>query len=43
LAATSCGLASCPMEGFDMRRMRKALRIPLRYSVPIVVSVGYPS
>ncbi|CAM9616606.1 unnamed protein product [Scytosiphon promiscuus] len=43
LAATSNGLASCPMEGFDMRRMRKALRIPPRYSVPIVVSLGYPS
>lgn len=43
LAATSHGLATCPMEGFDMRRMRKALRIPLRYSVPIVVCIGYPS
>lgn len=43
LAATSHGLASCPMEGFDMRRLRKELRIPLRYSVPIVVSIGYPS
>ncbi|CAM9593041.1 unnamed protein product [Ectocarpus fasciculatus] len=43
LAATSHGLATCPMEGFDMRRLRKALRIPLRYSVPIVVSIGYPS
>lgn len=26
-----------------MRRLRKALRIPLRYSVPIVVCIGYPS
>eukprot|EP00752_Nemacystus_decipiens_P012639 g11194.t1 len=43
LAATSHGLATCPMEGFDMRRMRRALRIPLRYSVPIVVCIGYPS
>ncbi|CAM9092527.1 unnamed protein product [Ascophyllum nodosum] len=43
LAATSCGVASCPMEGFDMRRLRRELGIPLRYSVPIVVSLGYPS
>lgn len=43
LAATSHGLASCPMEGFDMRRLRKALSIPLRYSIPIVVCIGYPS
>lgn len=43
LAATSHGLATCPMEGFDMRRLRKALRIPLRYSIPIVVCIGYPS
>ncbi|CAM9860003.1 unnamed protein product [Pylaiella littoralis] len=43
LAATSHGLATCPMEGFDMRRLRKALRIPVRYSVPIVVCIGYPS
>lgn len=43
LAATAQGLASCPMEGFDMRRLRKAFRLPLRYSVPIVVSIGYAS
>lgn len=43
LAATAHGLASCPMEGFDMRRLRKQFRIPLRYSIPIVVSIGYAS
>lgn len=26
-----------------MRRLRKAFRLPLRYSVPIVVSIGYAS
>lgn len=43
LAATAHGLASCPMEGFDMRRLRKAFHLPMRYSVPIVVGIGYPS
>ncbi len=41
LAAKAAGLATCPMEGFDGRRVRKALGAP-RSMVPIVVAtVGY--
>ena len=43
LAATAAGLSSCPMEGFDGRRVRRALRIPRRYSIPLVVAVGHPT
>jgi hypothetical protein len=43
LAATAAGLSTCPMEGFDGRKVRRALRIPRRYSVSLVVAVGYPS
>lgn len=41
LAATAHGLASCPMEGFDGRRVRRALGIPRRFSVPLVVAIGH--
>lgn len=43
LAATAAGLSTCPMEGFDGRRVRRALRIPRRYSIPLIVAVGYPT
>ena len=43
LASTAAGLSSCPMEGFDGRRVRRALRIPRRYSVPLIVAVGHPT
>ncbi|KAF0693223.1 Aste57867_15817 [Aphanomyces stellatus] len=42
LAAESHGLGSCVMEGFDEVRVRHALDIPDRYSVPVVVTSGYP-
>ncbi|KAG5185947.1 Nitroreductase-like protein [Tribonema minus] len=42
LAAAANGLATCPMEGFDPRQLRKQFHIPRRYSVPVVVSIGYP-
>ena len=43
LAAHAAGLASCPMEGFDERRVRQVLNMP-RPAVPIVVvPVGYPA
>lgn len=42
LACTSRGLASCPMEGYNVGGIRKALGIPRRYSIPIIVSVGTP-
>lgn len=41
LAAASHGLASCMMEGYDSRRLKKILRIPERYGVPLVVATGY--
>lgn len=41
LAVAAHGYDSCPMEGFDSRRIKEALGVPQgRYSVPLVVSVG---
>ena len=40
LACTSRGLTTCPMEGFNAGGIRKALQIPRRYSIPIIVSTG---
>ncbi len=40
LSATSHGLASCAMEGFDAHRVARALDIPSRYEVPVIVSIG---
>lgn len=41
LAASSHGLTTCPMEGFDARRLRRLVKLPSRYIVPVVVCVGY--
>lgn len=41
-AAQASGLATCPMEGFDELRLKSALDIPDRYSVPVVICCGYP-
>lgn len=41
LAATSHGLATCLMEGFDDRRVKEVLRIPDRYGIPLMCCVGY--
>jgi hypothetical protein len=42
LAATSLGLCTAPMEGFDERRVCFQLGIPIeRYCIPIVISAGY--
>ena len=41
LAATAHGLTTCPMEGFDARRVRRVLNIPGRYALPVVISLGY--
>ena len=41
LAAEAAGLATCPMEGFDDRRVHKVLGIP-RAHVPVIITpVGY--
>lgn len=41
LAATSHDLATCIMEGFDMRRVKEILRVPDRYDIPLMVATGY--
>ncbi len=41
LAAQSAGLATCPMEGFDERRVRRALGIPASLVVCLITPVGY--
>ena len=41
LAATSHGLATCMMEGFDVRRAREILDVPDRYGIPLMVATGY--
>jgi len=41
LAMRAHGYDSCPMEGFDATRVKRAVGAPLdRYSVPIIVSSG---
>ena len=41
LAAHAAGLASCPMEGFDSRRVGKVLGLPGGMEPMLVVPVGY--
>jgi nitroreductase len=41
LAAEAAGLATCPMEGFGERAVRRALGIPSSQTVVLVVPVGY--
>ena len=41
LAATSHGLATCIMEGYDSRRVKEILRVPDRYDIPLAVATGY--
>ena len=43
LGAAAAGLATCPMEGFDGRRVRAALAIPERFAVPVIVALGEPA
>ena len=40
LACTSRGLATSPMEGFNASGIRQVLKIPRRYSIPLIVSTG---
>ena len=43
LAATSYGLSTCTMEGFDERRLCSLLDIPSDlFVIPFVISTGYP-
>eukprot|EP00624_Nannochloropsis_granulata_P003916 evm.model.NODE_29647_length_52634_cov_57.405155.12 len=42
MACSAHGLNTCPMEGFDGRRIMQVLRIPSpRYAIPLVVSTGF--
>jgi len=42
LAATSLGLSTLPMEGFDERRVHFQLSIPpSTYTIPLIISLGY--
>lgn len=41
LAAHAAGLASCPMEGFDTRRLGRVLNLPKGMEPMLVVPVGY--
>ena len=40
LACTSRGLSTAPMEGFDASGIKRALNIPRRYSIPLIVATG---
>lgn len=43
LAATSLGVCSAPMEGFDEARLCFEIGIPTQdFSIPLVISLGYP-
>jgi nitroreductase len=41
LAASARGLDSCPMEGFDARKLARLLGLPRGSVVPVVVALGY--
>uniref|UniRef100_A0A0G4HN17 Uncharacterized protein n=1 Tax=Chromera velia CCMP2878 TaxID=1169474 RepID=A0A0G4HN17_9ALVE len=43
LAATSVGLLTAMLEGFDSVKVRSVLGIPSRFSLPVAVIMGYPS
>lgn len=43
LAAHASGLAGCPMEGFDTRRVTKALKLPRGLEPMLMVPIGYPA
>jgi Nitroreductase family len=40
LACSSRGLASIPMEGINSAGLRRALNIPSRYAIPLIVCTG---
>lgn len=42
LGCTSRGLATIPMEGINAAGMRGVLKVPRRYSIPLVVATGLP-
>ncbi|MGH7688174.1 MAG: nitroreductase family protein [Gemmatimonadaceae bacterium] len=40
LAASAYGIDTCPMEGFDAIKLRKALGLPRDSLIPLVIAVG---
>ena len=40
LACSSRGLASIPMEGINSVGLRRVLKIPSRYAIPLIVCTG---
>ncbi|KAG6615075.1 Nitroreductase family [Phytophthora cinnamomi] len=40
-AAQVHGLATCPIEGLNQAKVKQVLDIPDRYSIPVVVALGY--
>eukprot|EP00980_Cylindrotheca_fusiformis_P007744 scaffold1640_cov101-Cylindrotheca_fusiformis.AAC.11 len=42
LACSARQIATCPMEGFTAWGIRKALKIPRRYTIPLIVATGSP-
>lgn len=40
LAAAARGLDSCPMEGFDGRKLAKTLGLPRSSVIPVVIAIG---
>ena len=43
LACTAHGMATIPMEGINAAGMRRALGIPRRYAIPLIVATGRPA
>lgn len=41
LAASAAGLSTVPMEGFDEGRLKKILKIPSSFTVPVIIPIGY--
>ena len=42
LACTNQNVATCPMEGINAAGIRRVLKIPRRYSIPLIVTTGIP-
>lgn len=42
LACSARGIATIPMEGINGPGIRRTLKIPSRYAIPLVVATGKP-
>jgi nitroreductase len=40
LSIAAEGFHSCPMEGFDEKRVKRALKLPLGAEINMIISVG---